>query len=128
MAFVIQVNTPPQGASTEQVKVASSPGQTHSLLGETTAPTKRISAGSNSGRHYCTEIHVRIILLLAHKRIALIGILLHVLAARVTIYYTCTYTQLSSFSCHFWKHFNSVATCSHCNNLPSDRVMTETGV
>ena len=75
MAFVIQANTPPD-PSTEQVKVASSPGQTHSLSGETdpfTAPTKRISAGSNSGRHYCTELHVRIILLLAHKRMALIG-------------------------------------------------------
>ena len=34
VAFVIQVNTPPD-PSTEQVKVASSPGQTHSLLGET---------------------------------------------------------------------------------------------
>ena len=74
VAFVIQANTPPD-PSTEQVKVASSPGQTQRLLGETdppTTPTKRISAGSNSGRHYCTELHVRIILLLAHKRIALI--------------------------------------------------------
>ena len=78
MAFVIQANTPPPDPPTEQVKVASSPGQTHSLSGETdlfTAPTKRISAGSNSGRHYCTELHVRIILLLAHKRMALIGII-----------------------------------------------------
>ena len=119
MAFVIQVNTL-SGSSTEQVKVASSPGQTHSLSGETdpfTAPTKRISAGSNSGRHYCTELHVRILLLLAHKTLE-------------SLYTThiYTYTQLSSFSCHFWKHFNSVATCSHCNNLPSDCVMTETGV
>ena len=98
VAFVIQANTPPD-PSTEQVKVASSPGQTHSLCGVSdpfTAPTKRISAGSNSGRHYCTELHVRIILLLAHKCIALIGILLHVLAARVTIYYTCTYTHAPS--------------------------------
>ena len=34
MVFVIQENTAPD-PSTEQVKVASSPGQTHSLLGET---------------------------------------------------------------------------------------------
>ena len=42
MAFIIQVNTPP-GSSIEQVKVASSPGQTQRLLGETDpppAPTK----------------------------------------------------------------------------------------
>ena len=37
VAFVIQENTP-SGSSTEQVKVASSPGQTHSLLGETDLP------------------------------------------------------------------------------------------
>ena len=34
VAFVIQVNTPP-GSSTEQVKVASSPGQTQRVFGET---------------------------------------------------------------------------------------------
>ena len=33
VAFVIQANTPPD-PSTEQVKVASSPGQTERLLGE----------------------------------------------------------------------------------------------
>ena len=37
VAFAIQVNTP-SGSSTEQVKVASSPGQTHSLSGETDPP------------------------------------------------------------------------------------------
>ena len=34
VVFVIQVNTPPD-PSTEQVKVASSPGQTQRLSGET---------------------------------------------------------------------------------------------
>ena len=34
VAFVIQVNTPPD-PSTEQVKVASSPGQMYSLSGDT---------------------------------------------------------------------------------------------
>ena len=38
VAFVIQEKTP-SGSSTEQVKVASSPGQTHSLSGETDPPT-----------------------------------------------------------------------------------------
>ena len=45
VAFVIQIKVPPD-PSTEQVKVASSPGQTQRLLGESdppTAPTKRIS-------------------------------------------------------------------------------------
>ena len=39
VVFVIQAKVPPPDPSTEQVKVASSPGQTHSLSGETDPPT-----------------------------------------------------------------------------------------
>ena len=35
VAFVIQVNTPSDAGSTEQVKVASSPGETQRVSGET---------------------------------------------------------------------------------------------
>ena len=42
VAFVIQVNTPPPGSGTEQVKVASSPGQTQRLSGETDPPAAEL--------------------------------------------------------------------------------------